>query len=162
VGAGLFGRTFQNLLNVDPGFRREGVLVVELDGQREGYRATRLREFYGTLLDRVRQLPGVVSASISSHTPLNGSTWSEAALPKGQPLPQRDNALLIAAGPRFFATMQTPLISGREFDERDQGAPNVAIVSQAYAARYFPNQNPVGQYLSASVTTPPSDLQIVG
>jgi predicted permease len=162
VGAGLFARTLQNLLNVDSGFRREGVLVVNLDGQREGYRGARLTEFYRTLLDRVRQLPGVLSASISSHTPLSGSTWSEVALPKGQPLPQRDNAIFIAAGPGFFATMATPLISGRDFDERDQGAPNVAVVNQAFAARYFPNQSPVGQYLSATVTSPPSDLQIVG
>ena len=162
VGAGLFVRTLQNLLNVDPGFRRDGVLVVNLDGQREGYSGARLREFYSALLHRVRQLPGVVSASISSHTPLSGSTWSEAALPKGQSLPQRDNAIFIAVGPRFFATMQTPLISGRDFDERDQGAPSVAIVSQAFAARYFPNQSPLGQYLSATVTSPPSDLQIVG
>ncbi len=162
VGAGLFARTLQNLLNVDPGFRREGVLLVNLDGQREGYRGARLTEFYRSLLDRVRQLPGVVSASISSHTPLSGSTWSEAAVPKGQPLPQRDNAVFIAAGPGFFGAMQTPLISGRDFDERDQGPPNVAIVNQAFAARYFPNQNPVGRYLSATMTTPPSDLQIVG
>ena len=162
VGAGLFARTLQNLLNVDPGFRREGVLLVEVDGQREGYRDARLMAFYRGLLDRVRQVPGVVSASISSHTPLSGATWSEAAVPKGQPLPERDNAVFIAAGPGFFATMQTPLISGRDFDERDQGSPNVAIVNQAFAARYYPSRNPVGQYLSATVTRPASDLQIVG
>jgi len=162
VGAGLFARTLRNLLNVDPGFRREGVLVVDLDGQREGYRGARLTEFYRSLLDRVRQLPGVESASLSSHTPLSGSTWSEAVAPKGQPLPQRDNATFIAAGPGFFATMQTPLLAGRDFDERDRGAPNVAIVNQAFGARYFPNRNPIGQYLSATMTRPPSDLQIVG
>jgi predicted permease len=162
VGAGLFGRTLQNLLNVDPGFRRDGVLLVNLDGERQGYRDARLMAFYRSLLDRVRQVPGVVSASISSHTPLSGSSWSEAAIPKGQHLPERDNAGFIAAAPGFFVTMQTPLIAGRDFDERDQGSPNVAIVNQAYAARYFPTQNPVGQYLSATVTRPPSDLQIVG
>jgi predicted permease len=162
VGAGLFARTFQNLLATDPGFRREGVLLVDLDGQREGYRDARLVTFYRGLLDRVRQTPGVMSASISSHTPLSGATWSEAVMPKGQPLPQRDNAVFIAAGPGFFATMQTPLISGREFDEHDQGSPNVAIVNQAFVARFFPNQNPLGQYLSATVSRPPSDLQIVG
>ena len=162
VGAGLFARTLQNLLNVDPGFRREGVLVVDLDGQREGYHGARLTEFYRSLLDRVRQLPGVESASLSSHTPLSGSTWSEAVAPKGQPLPQRDNAIFIAAGPGFFATMQTPLLAGRDFEERDRGAPNVAIVNQAFAARYFLNRNLIGQYLSATVTRPPSDLQIVG
>jgi predicted permease len=162
MGAGLFVRTLTNLLNVDPGFRREGVLVVDLDGRREGYRAVRLTEFYRSLLDRVRQTPGVVSASLSSHTPLSGSTWSEAAVPKGQPLPQRDNAVFIAASPAFFATMRTPLVSGRAFDERDEGAPNVAIVNQSFANRHFPHQDPVGQYLSATVTKPPSDLRIVG
>ena len=90
---------------------------------------------------RVRQAPGVVSASISSHTPLSGSTWSEAVAPKGQPVPERDNAIFIAAGPAFFATMQTPLISGRDFDERDHGSPNVAIVNQTFAARYFHGSN---------------------
>jgi predicted permease len=168
VGAGLFARTFQNLLDVDPGFRREGVLLVDLDGQREGYRDARLMAFYRGLLDRVRHVPGVVSASISSHTPLSGATWSEAAVPKGQPVPERDNTIFIAAGPGFFATMQTPLISGRDFDElehfaeREQGSTNVAIVNQAFVARDFHSRNPVGQYLSATVTRPPSDLQIVG
>ena len=144
VGAGLFARTLQNLLNVDPGFRREGVLLVEVDGQREGYRDARLTAFYRGLLERVRQVPGVVSASISSHTPLSGATWSEAVVPKGQPLPERDNAVFIAAGPGFFGTMQTPLISGRDFDERDQGSPNVAIVNQAFAVRFYPSRNSGG------------------
>jgi predicted permease len=162
VGAGLFGRTLQNLLNVDPGFQREGILLVDLDGQREGYRGAQLAAFYKGLLERVRQLPGVLSASLTSHTPLSGATWSEAVVPKGKRLPERDNAVFIAVGPGFFGTMKTPLISGRDFDERDQGAPNVAIVNQAFAARHFPSQNPIGQYLSATVTRPPSDLQIVG
>jgi ABC-type antimicrobial peptide transport system permease subunit len=58
--------------------------------------------------------------------------------------------------------MQTPLISGREFDARDQGRANLAIVNRAFAARYFQGRNPVGAYLSATLTRPPSDLQIVG
>jgi predicted permease len=162
VCAGLFARTFRNLLNVDPGFRRDGVMLVDLDGQREGYRGARLTEFYRGLLDGVRHIPGVVSASLSSHTPLSGATWTEAVAPKGQPLPQRDNAVCIAAAPAFFATLQTPILAGRDFDERDEGKPNVAIVNQTFAVRYFAGRNPVGQYLSATVARPPADLQIVG
>jgi predicted permease len=162
VGAGLFVRTLQNLMNVDPGFRREGVLVVDLDGEREGYGGERLTEFYAGLLDGVRRVPGVVSASIASHTPLNGSTWSEAVVPKGQPLPSDDNAIFIAAGPAFFATMQTPLIAGREFAESDRGSARVALVNKSFADRYFPGRNPLGEVLTATVTKPPSDLQIVG
>ena len=162
VGAGLFARTLQNLLHVNAGFQREGVLLVNLDGEREGYRDARLAAFYRGLLDRVRQVPGVVSASIASHTPLSGAMWSEAVARKGQPVPVRDNAVFIAAGPRFFDTMQTPLMAGREFDERDEGAPSVAIVNETFAVKYFPGQNPVGEYLTATVTRPASDLQIVG
>ncbi len=162
VSAGLFARTLQNLQNVDPGFQREGVLLAGLDGEREGYRGERLAELYRGLLDGVRQAPGIVSASLTSHTPMSGWTWSEAVVPKGQTLPQRDNAVFIAAAPGFFSTMQTPLVAGREFDDADRGAPSVAIVNQTFAARYFPHQNPLGEYLSATVTRPPSDLRIVG
>jgi predicted permease len=162
VGAGLFVQTLRNLQNVDPGFRREGVLVVDLDGQREGYQDARLTAFYSDLLDRVQRVPGVSSASISGHTPLSGWTWTEAVAPQGQPVPENDNAVFVAAGPNYFATMQTQLIAGREFDGRDRGIPNVAIVNQAFAERYFHGRNPLGEYVTATVTKPPSELQIVG
>ena len=162
VGAGLFARTLQNLLNVDPGFRREGVLVAYLDGGHEGYSGAKLSQFYAQLLDGVRRVPGVVSAALTSHTPLSGATWSEAVVPKGQPLPDRDNAVFIAASPDFFRTMGTPVVSGRDFNEGDRGSGLVAIVNQSFVNRFFPGKNPVGEYLTASVSKPPSDLQIVG
>ena len=162
IGAGLFVRTLQKLQGLDPGFRSEGILLVDINGQNEGYRDDALTAFYRELLDRVENIPGVVSASISSMTPLSGGTWSEAVAPKGQPVPQNDNAIFVAAGPRFFETMRTPLVSGREFTARDQGSPSMAIVNEAFAQHYFPNRNPLGQYLSATVTRPPSDLEIVG
>jgi predicted permease len=155
VGAGLFVRTLQNLQNVDPGFQSEGVLVVQLEG-----RPTALpRE----LLDAVRSVPGVASASISTHTPLNGSTWSEPAVPSGQPLPKRDNAHFIGAGPHFFETMRTPLLAGREFAESDgSGSPGVAVVNEVYAQRHFPGRNPLGQHLSAMVRGRRAELEIIG
>src|SRR5258708_24724931 len=116
VGGGLFVRSVGKLWSMKPGFLREGVLLVGIDGRQQGYRDTRLAAFYKELLDQVQHVPGVVSASISSHTPLDGSAWSEAVVPKGQPLPENDNALFIAAGPGFFTTMQTSLISGPDFD----------------------------------------------
>jgi putative ABC transport system permease protein len=165
VGAGLFAKTFQNLLETDPGFQREGVLLVEIDGQREGFKRDTLHTFNVDLLERVRRVPGVASAALATHTPLSGSTWSEAAVPKGQTLPERDNATFIGAGPAFFATLQTPLLAGREFTEQDRGmtTPTVAIVNQSYVNRHFPKgENPVGQYLTSGITKPPSDLRIIG
>jgi predicted permease len=155
IGAGLFIRTLQNLQNLDPGFQREGVLLVDFEGRR----ITLPKE----LLDAARSVPGVLSASISTHTPLNGSTWTEPAVPKGQPLPANDNARFIGVAPGYFRTMRTPLVAGREFTERDAGnSPPVAIVNEAYTRRYFSNQNPVGQHLDAMVTGRRTDLEIVG
>jgi putative ABC transport system permease protein len=155
IGAGLFVRTVQNLQRFDPGFRREGVLLVDLDGKES--------KMSSELLEEIRRVPGVVSASMSTHTPLNGSTWSEPAVPAGQPLPQRDNAVFVGAGPRFFATMQIPVLSGREFTERDSAAsPGVAVINERYAQRHFRGGNPVGQHLTAKVSGAPRDLEIVG
>src|SRR6185295_16040828 len=65
IGAGLFVRTLSNLRNLDPGFRREGVLFAIVDGQRAGYRGPALATFYQELVERIEQLPGVASASLS-------------------------------------------------------------------------------------------------
>jgi putative ABC transport system permease protein len=155
VGAGLFGRTLQNLRHFDPGFQPEGVFLVDLD-TRQGAGA---RE----LADELRRIAGVVSASVSTHTPLSGSTWSEPAVPAGQPVPERDNAYFIGASPDFFATMKIRLLAGREFSERDSAdAPAVAIVNERFAAQHFPNQNPVGQHLSTSAGGKLGSVEIVG
>jgi putative ABC transport system permease protein len=78
-------------------------------------------------------------------------------------LPENDNAYFVGAGPRFFETMQTPLLAGREFTDRDsRSSSNVAVINEAYSARYFPNQNPIGRHLSATVRGRRSDLEIVG
>jgi predicted permease len=154
-GAGLFVRTLQNLQRLDPGFNPERVLLVDSEGRRT--------PFPRDVLESVQHLPGVLSASLSTHTPLSGSVWSEPAVPAGQPIPERDNAHFVGAGPGFFATMQIRLVAGREFTDRDSAnsAP-VAIVNEVLAARHFANQNAVGQHLSAMVRGRRTDLEIVG
>ncbi len=94
AGAGLFVRTLRNLQNLDPGFNAEGVLLVDLEGRRTAVPRA--------LLEEVQRLPGVVSASLTTHTPLSGWVWSEPAVPAGQPIPERDNAFFIGAGAGFL------------------------------------------------------------
>jgi predicted permease len=155
IGAGLFARTLQNLERVDLGFNREDILLVNLEGRRTALSTQ--------LIDSIRRIPGVVSASVSTHSPLNGSTWSEPAVPKGQALPENDNAFFVGAGPRFFGTMRTPLLAGREFTEHDiRSSPAVAVINDAYSRRYFPTLNPIGRHLSAKVRGKRSELEIVG
>lgn len=155
AGAGLFVRTLHNLQNLDAGFNADGVLLVNLEGRRTAVPLA--------LLDSVQHLPGVISATLSTHTPLSGAVWSEPAVPAGQPIPERDNAYFIGAGPGFFTTMQIRVLSGRAFTERDSaGGPPVAIVNEVFAQRYFANQNPVGQHLSANVRGERRDLEVIG
>jgi putative ABC transport system permease protein len=155
VGATLFVRTLGNLERFNPGFRSEGVLLIELE-------AHPLRDIR-PIVDAVRSVPGVVSASVSTHTPLSGSIWSEPAVPAGQPLPERDTAVFVGAGPQFFSTMGIPLEAGREFSDHDiDGTPMVAIVNERYAERYFPQKSVVGQRLSAKVRGRRAELEIVG
>jgi predicted permease len=155
AGAGLFLRTLQNLQNLDPGFSTDGVLLATLDGQRTAVSHE--------ILTDVQRLPGVLSASLSTHTPLSGSVWSEPAVPAGQQVPERDNAYFIGAAPGFFATMQIQLLSGRDFSDGDlRSTPAVAVVNEVFAQQHFGNENPVGQRLSAVVRGERRDLEVVG
>jgi len=155
VGASLFIRTLQNLERFDPGFDARGVLLVDFEGRR-----TSLPQ---DLVDALRRLPGVVSASVSTHTPLSGSTWSEPAVPAGQPIPERDNAYFVAAGPQFFATLQIPFVAGRDFSEHDSAASSaVAVINERYAQRFLVGGNPVGRHLAATVRGRRRDLEVVG
>ncbi len=154
AGAGLFVRTLNNLESLDPGFRTEAVLLVELEDQRA--------LIPPALVEELQRLPGVLSTTVSTHTPLNGWTWSEPVMPAGQPLPERDNAVVIGAGPDFFSTLQIQVIAGRQFSQRDRSAAlPVAMVNEAYAARHFPNGSPLGQHLSTNISGH-KDFEIVG
>ena len=110
----------------------EGVLLAELQGRR-----TAVPE---ELLDEVQRLPGVVSASLSTHTPLSGAVWSEPAVPQGQPLPGAGQRLSSSAPDRVSSRRCkrrcSPDASSRERDSTD--APPVAVVNEAFARRYFP------------------------
>src|SRR5262249_4603118 len=150
-----FVRTLQNLQAVDTGFKSDDVLLVDLNTRRDPLPLN--------FLDDIRRAPGVASASMSTHTPFNGATWSDVAVPAGQPIPERENALFVAAAPGFFETLQIRILAGREFTDRDSvDRPGVAIVNRAYAQRVFPDQNPVGQHLSTMLRGKRTDLEIVG
>jgi putative ABC transport system permease protein len=161
VGAGLFVQTLENLRAVDAGFREEGVLVADVDARREGLSGAALVAFYETLLERVRALPGVSSASVSSNVPLSGASSSQAIVPVGQDYPERDNALVVNVMPGFFDTLGTRLLAGRDVTEDDVSPPSIALVNETYAARYLADRDPLGERLTAR-THPDNTIEIVG
>lgn len=155
VGAGLFLRTLRNLQNIDPGFSSSGVFVVQPDF---GGSATP-----AALLDEVRRIPGVQSADFTTHTPLDGSGWSEAVVPIEKPVPENDTARLVAAGPAFFNTLDIKMLRGRGFSPQDVSPDAmVAIINQRYAEKEFPKQNPLGRRLAGTLMGKKVSLEVVG
>jgi predicted permease len=150
TGAGLFVRTLDNLRHLDPGFRHEGVLLVNVDGRQAGYRGPQLTAFYQELLENLQYVAGVTFVSLSKNTPLNGSRWWEGIEVDGEPQRTEQEADFNGVAPHYFDTIGTPLLLGRDFTARDNaGAPEVAIVDEAFVRRYFPNGRAIGRRLSA-------------
>ncbi len=174
VCAGLMIRSLLAMRNVNPGFRPDHVLTMRLamaEGRYPG--AARVRQFYREVLDRVRAIPGVRSASISMSLPLQGTSFGmpfEIASHPQVPISEAPGAPYELVSSDYFATMGISLAKGRLFTDRDgQGAPPVAIVNQTFVTRYLPKEEPLGQRLMVEELVtgktqlgPPIAWQIVG
>jgi predicted permease len=163
VGAGLFLRSLQQAATVDPGFDANDVAIASFDLRTQGYTEARGRGFYADLLARVKALPGVSAATLAQKIPLSGDSGRRRAGVEGyEPQPGEDMEFHNnVVGPDYFEVMRVPLVSGRAFtaDDRD-GAPQVAVVNETFAARYWPGENPIGKRLTFFGQA--ADIEIVG
>lgn len=159
VGAGLFARALQRAATIDPGFDPRGVELAFLDLSLSGYTETTGPVFAQQVVERVRALPGVQSATVSAMMPLGmgrmglgGLSLPGAPMPaagrRGPPPPGWLEADWNVVEPDYFKTMKMPFVSGRDFAAADRrGAPFVVIVNQTAARRMWPNQDPLGKVL---------------
>ena len=150
VGAGLTLRSFSRVAGTDPGVDPENVLVVELSLPETRYGEPQERSaFYARLLDRIRAEPGVVSAATAYNIPLGPGGWQNAYHVEGEPPEegaQYSFSEVNAVSTDYFRTMGIPLRRGREFTRDDDAdAPEVLIVGEAMADRYWPGENPIGK-----------------
>lgn len=148
VGAGLMLGTFWKLSSLDTGFDRQNVLLVRLDLGNAIYPPERRPAAYREMLDRVRAIPGVRSASMSGMVPIGRSSWQEELDIQGYtPKSRRDVTVMynsVTAG--YFDTLGTPLIAGRDFNQYDNPqSPSVAIVNETFARRYYGFASPIGR-----------------
>jgi len=151
VGAGLLLRSFQRVLETDPGFQPEHVLTASLSLPEFQYKSdAQVRSFYQRLMERLRQLPGVQTAGGSTDLPLNAG-WNHLFTPEGyQPPPGANlnfcNHSVILG--QYLQTMGVPLLRGRFFTEQDNDrSTRVLIVSESLARRYWPNEDAIGKRL---------------
>jgi predicted permease len=169
VGAGLFIRTFMTLTHQNLGFDPDRLLVLGVDVQRTGTLPEDRPALYERIEEAVRRVPGVENAAISMIRPVSGMGWNNMVeVPGGRAVAGRDRSVwLNGVSPHWFATYRVRLIAGRGFAESDRsGAPAVAIVNRAFAAKFLGAANPIGRVVRrvgmGDRGTPDPDLQIVG
>ncbi len=166
VGALLFLRSLHNLMIIDAGFHSEGVLAISLDLRRPQYSKERLPIVYRDLLERLSTRRGVLSAAQVWFTPISGSGWNNAVGPDGTTASgSGKESFFNRVGPNYFHTMGTPVIAGRDFNDRDTlSSPKVAIVNEMFAHKFFARANPVVRTfrLEAGADRPEPLYQIVG
>ena len=150
LAAGLLVRSFNKLVAVDLGFDRENVLTTRIALPRSSYaKPQQVQAFYDDLLQRVKSLPGVQSAGMINHTPLQGFGMVAFMGIEGYPKidQKKDPAVGIGTvSADYFRTLKIPLLSGRYYDARDGAdGQKVAIVNQAFVNHFSANSNPLGK-----------------
>ena len=167
VVAGLLLRSFHRLLSVDPGLNPRNVLTVTFDLPDAKYTDQQQMDFYTQFLARARNLPGVVSAGAVTPLPLSGNNAMITFQIEGHPVAKSEepSADIEAASAEFFKTLNIPLLRGRDFSERDDSkAPGAVVVNEAFARKYFPNDDAVGKHITpgASNSGAPQSREIIG
>jgi predicted permease len=161
IGAGLFLHSLKNAQDIDPGFDAEKILNAQLNINLLRYTKAQGQEFYRQVVERVDALPGVESATLARVIPMSGAGRTTNFYIEGQQPPEAsrgdgsgdpENANIAVAnvvGSKYFQTMGIGLLRGRDFSLDDrEGAPLVVVVNEAFARRYFENQDPVSQRIS--------------
>jgi putative ABC transport system permease protein len=146
VGALLFVGSLRNLIGVDAGFRQDGILVTNLGFDKLKIPANRRVEYRRQLVDKIRAIPGVVSAAKANIVPLSGYGWSQTIFVDGK---KKAGSQLNRVTPGYFSMLGTPLVAGRDFDDHDVlNGVQVAIVNEAFAKKCYDGANPVGKLFS--------------
>jgi putative ABC transport system permease protein len=163
VGAGLLIQSFRRVLEVDPGFKPQNLLTMQIsvnkpNGEQNGQQVA---NFFEQLQQNVRNLPGVKSVAVSNGIPF-GSTNFPPFLIEGRPVTDgKPSGLRYHVSPAYFQTMGIELLKGRLFTGGDTpNTPMVVIIDEVLAQRYFPNEEPLGQRLKPSADAP--SWEIVG
>jgi predicted permease len=164
VGAGLFLRTLHNLRSVDVGFNPQNMLLFRISPSMNRYDEQRTLALYERVIERVAAVPGVRSAASANPALLSGSTTITGFFIRGRTYTSDSNDGIhrMIVSPNFFDTMEIGLAAGRGLNNHDTAtSPKVALINEAAAKKYFPNENPIGQRYGGSAENT-AQTEIVG
>jgi predicted permease len=166
AGAGLMLSTFFRLETLNPGFDRENVLLADVATRAEKYKPAQRHAVFERMLERLRAVPGVRSASYSDVTPIDGSIDADYVQMEDNARKSKDVTLIYfnRVSDRFFETLGTDLLAGRDFNAHDTPeSPRVAIVNQAMARKFFGRESPIGKRYRPMAGDKPGDpVEIIG
>ena len=167
TGAGLLIRSFEKLIAVDPGFRPQGILTAWVQLPNAKYeKDERKNQFFAQLLDNIRHLPNVRSASADAFLPFTGIIAGTGVDVEGRPkLPPSEQPTIDVAlvEPDFFETMGIPLLKGRAFTQREGvEATHKVVISDAMAKKLWPNENPIGKRVTIYMKRENSPSEVIG
>lgn len=155
VGASLFIRSLVKLYSVDTGMHTDGVFLVDLTSKHH-FPAARSREIQSSLLALLRRMPGVVASSAANMVPLGGGEWNREVQVEGHAFRSgEDNTTLMnAIAPGYFRVTGTPILAGRDFEERDESsASHFAIVNESFVRELLAGRPPVGKHVTCNSVT---------
>src|SRR4051812_36789086 len=158
IGAGLLINSFMHLRNLDPGFRADHLLALNVDLSEVKYPDTARRvAFFDEVVRRVQALPGARSVAVAGNLPFTYNGDSMPIAVEGIPDPAPDqwpDVIYRAVGSGYFSTMGIPLLRGRDFSDQDTlDSTMTVVVSEKTAKHYWPNDDPIGKRLKAGSTT---------
>jgi predicted permease len=165
VGAGLFVKSMRHAQELNPGFESKRILLASVDVGIHGYDQTKGHMFFKQIVERVKALPGVVAASMAGPLPLDAYTNGDNVIVEGY-VPRYENerigVMYSIVGHDYFQAMDTPIVEGRGFTERDdEKAPRVVVINEMMARRFWPNQSPIGRRIQLGNAQSPH-REIVG
>jgi len=167
VGAGLLTRSFARLIAVEPGFDTRNLLTMHISLNGQTYGRGKSGTYYQQLLERLRALPGVVSAAAVTTLPMSsvGTDFVRPYWRAGEPEPSAaaDAVSIRMATPEYLPTLGIPLIAGRNFTAQDRAETTaVIIVSQSFANKVWPGESAVGKQLTLDYTRDKYAYEVVG
>jgi len=149
VAAGMLVDAVRKTLTFDPGFRTDHLLTMELDTSLVRYTDDQTRDFYRSLRDSARALPGVRSVAMTNYIPFSPNSSGKTVVPEGYQFPKGQESASLGdaiVDEHYFDAMKTAIIRGRGFSADDRAnTRRVAVVNEEFAKKYWPRQDPIGK-----------------
>jgi putative ABC transport system permease protein len=164
--AALLAQSLRNLEHQNFGFETEGRYIAWINPMLSNYKPETLEPMFRRIDDRLQQIPGVRMAAPALYAPMTGDNWGEGIRVQGRPEPgprEDSGASWARVMPGFFETLGAKMVLGRPIADQDTAATRkVAVINEAFAKKFFKNQNPLGQHFGMDKIKYSATFEIVG